>query len=110
MSFDPDLVDRLEAALLGLGAQPQRRSMFGGVALMVNGNMCIGTARGALHVRVGREAWTEALARPEAREMDFTGRVMAGWVTVDGAADLDEDAMGHWAKLALDFARTLSAK
>lgn len=35
MAIDPDLVDRLEAALVARGARPVRRNMFGGVALMV---------------------------------------------------------------------------
>ena len=110
MAFDPDLVDRMEAALLALGAQPVRRRMFGGVALMVNGNMCFGTARDELHARVGPDAYADALARPGAREMDITGRVMRGWVTVDGPSDLTEDDLAAWARLSFDFVRTLPAK
>tara|TARA_R110002096_G_scaffold56600_4_gene144374 strand:- start:1174 stop:1506 length:333 start_codon:yes stop_codon:yes gene_type:complete len=110
MAVDPDLVDRMEAALIARGASPVRRKMFGGITLMVNGNMSYGTSGEEMHVRVGPERHAEALARPAARAMDFTGRPMKGWVTVDGPSDLSEDDIGSWADLCLAFNRTLPAK
>ncbi|WP_417494200.1 TfoX/Sxy family protein [Maricaulis sp.] len=110
MTFDPDLADRMEAALVARGAMPARRRMFGGIALMVNGHMSYGTSNEEMHVRVGPERYAEALTRPGARIMDMTGKVMTGWVTIDGPSDLDEDELGGWAGLALDFNRTLAPK
>lgn len=110
MAFDPDLVDRMEAALIGLGHRPERRRMFGGVALMIGGNMSFGTSRDELHVRVGPDQYEAALAKTGAREMDLTGRVMKGWVTVDGPADLDDEALAGWAKMTADFVSTLPVK
>lgn len=110
MAVDLDLVDRMEAALVARGAMPVRRAMFGGVALMVNGNMSYGASGDEMHVRVGPAAWAEALACPGVREMDFTGRPMKGWVTVEGPGDLDDEALGHWADQTLAFNRTLPAK
>ncbi|MDF1769031.1 TfoX/Sxy family protein [Maricaulis sp.] len=110
MAFDPDLVDRMEAALIALGQRPERRRMFGGVALMIGGNMSFGTSNDQLHVRVGPDRYAVALAMPGAREMDLTGRVMKGWVTVDGPSDLDDDALAGWAKMTADFVTTLPAK
>ncbi|WP_291842997.1 TfoX/Sxy family protein [Maricaulis sp.] len=110
MVHDPDLVDRMEAALVALGHSPERRRMFGGVALMIRGNMSFGTSRDELHVRVGPDQYAAALAKPGAREMDVTGRVMTGWVTVDGPSDLDDDALAAWAKMTADFVNTLPAK
>lgn len=110
MAVDPDLVDRMEAALIARGAAPVRHKMFGGIALMVDGHMSYGTARGEMQVRVGRDAWPEALARPGASEMTFTGRSMKGWVTVEGPSDLDDEALGVWADMTLAFNRTLPAK
>ena len=110
MAFDPDLVDRMEAALIALGQRPERRRMFGGVALMIGGHMSFGTSNDQLHVRVGPDRYAVALAMPGAREMDLTGRVMKGWVTVDGPSDLDDDALAGWAKMTADFVTTLPAK
>lgn len=110
MPHDPDLADRMEAALRERGADPVPRRMFGGVAFMINGNMSFGTSNEEMHVRVGPEQYEAALQRPGARLMDLTGRVMKGWVTVDGPADLGEDELGEWADLTLAFVRTLPAK
>lgn len=42
--------------------------------------------------------------------MDLTGRVMKGWVTVDGPADLSKEELLSWARMTLEFVRTLPAK
>ena len=110
MVHDPDLVDRMEAALIALGQRPERRRMFGGVALMIGGHVGFGTSRDELHVRVGPDQYAAAMAKPGAREMDITGRVMTGWVTVEGPSDLDDDALAGWAKMTADFVTTLPAK
>lgn len=110
MAFDPDLADRMEAQLAARGAVPVRKAMFGGIAFLVNGNMSYGTSRGEMHVRVGPDAHEAALARPGAGPMEFTGRAMKGWVTVEGPSDLSDDQIGEWADLTLAFVRTLPAK
>jgi len=110
MAFDPDLVDRMEAQLRSLGAEPVRKAMFGGIAFMVNGNMSYGTSREEMHVRVGPEAYDKALAQPGAGPMEFTGRSMKGWVSVDGPADLNDEDIRGWAKRTLDFVNTLPSK
>ena len=110
MAFDPDLADRLEAELRQQGADPVRKRMFGGIAFLVGGHMSCGLVQGEMHVRVGAEAYAENLAKPGAREMDVTGRVMTGWVTLDGPEDLDEDALSGWVSTSLGFVRTLPPK
>jgi TfoX/Sxy family transcriptional regulator of competence genes len=100
----------MEGALRMLGAEPVPKKMFGGVAFMVGGHMSFGTSNEEMHVRVGPEAYLQALACDGAREMDLTGRVMKGWVTVDGPADLSEEELLSWARMTLDFVRTLPAK
>jgi TfoX/Sxy family transcriptional regulator of competence genes len=110
MPHDPDLADRMEKTLRERGVDPVAKKMFGGVAFLVNGNMSYGTSNDEMHVRVGPDAYEAALARPQARLMDMTGRVMKGWVTVDGPADLSDEALGEWAELTLEFVKTLSAK
>lgn len=110
MPHDPDLADRMAAALRARGVEPVPRKMFGGVAFMVNGNMSFGTSRDEMHVRVGPDQYEACLKRPGARLMEFTGRAMKGWVTVDGPADLSEEELGEWADLTLGFVRTLPSK
>ncbi|GJL98009.1 MAG: RNA methyltransferase [Hyphobacterium sp.] len=110
MAFDPDLADRMEAQLRALGAEPIRKSMFGGIAFMVKGNMSYGTSREEMHVRVGPDVYEAALAMDNASPMVFTGRPMKGWVTVSDPSDLTDAEIAGWAKCTLDFVRTLPAK
>ena len=56
--------------------------MFGGLAFMVGGHMCCGVIGDDLMVRVGRDAYEDALAAKGARPMDFTGRPLRGMVYV----------------------------
>jgi TfoX/Sxy family transcriptional regulator of competence genes len=69
--------------LLEERADITERRMFGGHCFMLGENMVCGvTGDGSLMVRVGKDAYAEALTRPHAREMDFTGRPMHGMVFV----------------------------
>ena len=92
MAYDEALADRILARLVG---QPdlQQKKMFGGIAFMVRGNMCLGVIDDSVMARVGAEQHQMMLERDHVREMDFTGRPMKGYVFVDAEgvdADTDE--------------------
>ena len=83
--------------------------MFGGVAVMCNGNMALGVIGDRLMVRVGPEAWSAALREPGVSQMDFTGRSMRGMVYV--AADALEGAgLAEWLDRGVAFADSLPPK
>ncbi len=109
MAYDEGLAQRLDERLAGRAGVTRKR-MFGGLCFLLHGNMFVGIVRDALMVRVGPAAHAGALARPHAREMDFTGRPMKGYVFVDPAGfDSDADLAG-WVERALRFVATLPAK
>jgi hypothetical protein len=84
--------------------------MFGGLAFLLRGHLCVCIWHDALIVRVGAAAYAEALACPFVSEFDITGRPMTGWVLVapDG---LDADAeLRAWIERGQQFVRTLGAK
>jgi hypothetical protein len=58
--------------------------------------------------RVGKTQDAQALARPGARPMDFTGRKLAGFVWVDPACDAR--ALKRWIALAESYVGALPAK
>ena len=86
------------------------KKMFGGTCFMVNGNMPIGTLKGGLIARIGKEAHAAAVKRPGAKTIDMTGRPMEGFVSVDEKAVDDDAALRGWVDLALAFMKTLPAK
>jgi hypothetical protein len=84
--------------------------MFGGLAFLLNGNLCCGITGDDLMVRVGPDDYADALAQPHARPMDFTGRPMTGLVYVAGSAVESDSALLPWIERGLGFARTLPPK
>jgi len=84
--------------------------MFGGIAFMVGGHMSCGVVDDTLMVRVGSDRYTEALSKPHAREMDFTGKPMKGFVYVDAAGFESDEALASWASLSVGFVRSLPLK
>ncbi|MCB9766059.1 MAG: TfoX/Sxy family protein [Alphaproteobacteria bacterium] len=109
MAFDPVLAERLRDHFAGR-AEVTEKKMFGGVAFMVRGNMCVGVVKDDLCARVGPERFDEHLARPGARVMDFTKRPMKGWLFVSGDAVAEDDALAAWVGRCEDFVRTLPGK
>lgn len=86
------------------------KKMFGGLAFMVNGHMCVGVNAEDLMVRVGPDQYEEALALPHARKMDFTGRPLRGFIYVS-ADGIESDAdLNGWIRRALTFVHSMPPK
>jgi len=49
---------------------------------MLNGNMCVGTWKGSLVMRLDREKHEETQSEPHVKPMDITGKVMKGWALI----------------------------
>ena len=103
MAYDEAVAARVRAALAG-APRVQERRMFGGLAVTVRGHMVVTVLNDELMVRVGPRAYTNALARPHAREMDFTGRPFRGLVYVAPEGFRTERDLKTWLKMALAFA------
>ena len=109
MAFDEGLAQRIREVLAG-STPVLEKKMFGGLAFMVAGHMCVGVTGEELMARVGPDRYLEALARPGAREMDFTGKALKGFVYVAAEEIEEEHDLESWVAMALDFVRTLPPK
>lgn len=109
MAYDEGLAERLREVFQGQTETVEKR-MFGGLAFMVNGNMCCGVERESLMARVGPDQYEEALTLPNARPMDFTGRPMRGFVYVDPDGMESDEGLNEWVQRCLDFVATLPPK
>ena len=102
MAYDEKLADRLRE-LMATNRGVIEKKMFGGLAFMVRGHMAFGVVGDELMVRVGPDAHDEAVARPHARPMDFTGRPMRGMVYVARPGIATRAALAAWIDRALRF-------
>lgn len=109
MASDSVLAERIRD-LFSSRADVSERRMFGGLCFMVSGHMCCGPHGSDLMVRVGKDAWPAALALDGAREMDFTGRSMKGFVWVSGEALVEDEALEAWIGRGLAYVETLPPK
>jgi TfoX/Sxy family transcriptional regulator of competence genes len=109
MAYDEELADRVRAVVAGRD-DINEKPMFGGLCLLAHGNMFAGVQSDTLMLRVGPERHDEALGRPHARAMDFTGRPMRGYVYVDPPGIATEAQLLEWIELSLAFVDTLPAK
>lgn len=109
MAYDEGLAERLREVFSNQRNVTEKK-MFGGIAFMVNGNMCCGVVNDTLMARVGPVQYEAALNKPHARKMDFTGKPLKGFVYVaPEGIESDEDLAG-WVKRSLDFVTSLPAK
>ena len=109
MPYNEELATRVRAALGPLAGLTEKK-MFGGMAFMLNGNMCVGVTSDDLMVRVGPEEHETLLALPHARTMDFTGRPMKGFVFVGLQGTKEEESLKEWVGRGVGFAQTLPKK
>lgn len=109
MAFDEGVAERLRDCYQDV-SQVTEKKMFGGIAFMVNGHMSCGVVDDTLMVRVGPALYDEALARPHARMMDFTGKPLKGFVYVGPEGFESDAALASWVGLSLDFVGALAPK
>ena len=109
MAYDEGLATRLHEILLH-DDRITSRKMFGGLAFMCNGHMFVGINGDELMVRVGKPNYEAALAHEHAREMDFTGRSLKGYIYVSTDGFEEDEDLRRWVDLAQDFVLTLPAK
>ena len=109
MAYDEQLAQRVRLALDGQEGLGERK-MFGGLGFMVQGNMACGVEGDRLMVRVGPERYQEALGRPHAAPMEFTGRPMRGFVFVVPEGTGTEAVLKDWLEMGVRFARSLPPK
>ena len=81
----------------------EEKAMFGGLCFMVNDKMCLGVEKDRLMVRLDPAMYDEVMEKEGCKPMDFSGKVMKGFVFVDADALNTKKKLGYWVKLALDF-------
>ena len=81
---------------------------------MVNDKMCVGldidkkTSKDRLMVRVGKAQHDELVFKKGSREMDFTGRVMRGFLFIESEGFDAEKDLDFWIEKALHFNNEIS--
>ena len=108
MTYNLKLAERIRSELEGIPFIEKK--MFGGVGLLLNGNVACGVNKDNLIVRVDPEKHTALLKKRHARPFDLTGKPMKGWLIVEAAGVKTDKQLSAWVKEGVEFALTLPAK
>src|SRR2546427_11647880 len=85
MTYSEAQAARVRKALAGR-KEIIEKEMFGGIAFLLGGNMCVGVHGDDLIVRIEPAATAAMLKEPGAKPFDLAGRPgMAGWLLVGPA-------------------------
>lgn len=103
MAYDEALAERVRRALAGSNGLTEKK-MFGGIAFLVNGAMCLGVHKADLIVRCGKAETDALLKKKGAREFDLSGgRPMKGWLLVGLEGTTATRDFQKWVDLALEW-------
>lgn len=109
MAFNEHLAWRVRKRLAAQKGLTEKR-MFGGLAFLLNGNMCCGVHQRELIVRLNPAQTDIALAEPHTRIFDLSGRPMRGWILVEPAGLADDPALAKWLRFGTTYAASLPKK
>ena len=109
MAYDEALAERIRTIITARSDVTERK-MFGGIAWMLGGNMACGVLGEDLLVRLAYDDADRALAEPNTRVFDMTGRPARGMVVVVGESVTADADLARWIDAGADHAASLPPK
>lgn len=114
MAYSEYQADRVRKRLSGI--HYFEKKMMGGLIFMVRDAMCIGLDfdkklnEDRLMVRVGKLNYDNLINQKGSTKMDFTGKIMRGFLFINSSGfDLEED-LDFWITKALEFNSILKSE
>ena len=108
MAYNENLAGRIRQAISHL-PHVEEKKMFGGIAFMVDGKMCLTAGTDRMMCRIDPGVVEEALKRPGCRTVIMKGREYKGYLYVNEDSLLSEPDFNYWLNLALDFNKRAKA-
>lgn len=109
MAYDEGLAERLREVFSEYEGVTEKK-MFGGLAIMLHGYMCVGVLGESLMARIGPGRYDDALRQPHVKQMDFTGKPMHGYVFVAPEGLESDSDLEKWVELCVNFVTSLPPK
>ncbi len=109
MAYNEKLANNVRELIPLTHKKIEEKAMFGGLCFMVNDKMCVGVEQERLMVRLNPDKYDEAMEKEGCTPMDFTGRVMKGYVFVNAAVLTTKKKLDYWVQLALEYNKIAKA-
>lgn len=110
MAYDEALAERIRTLAVD---EPDMREkkMFGGLGFMLDGHTAFTcSGQGGLMVRVNPDDADRLTLGAGVERFEMNGRKMNGWLHIDAAQLEDDEQLGEWLSVGIDFASTLPPK
>jgi len=103
MPYDEKLADRTRETIATTHKNVEEKRMFGGLCFMVDDKMCVGVEKDRMMLRLDPAKFDEVMEKEGCKPMDFTGKIMKGFVFVDAEMLNTKKRLEYWVKLALEY-------
>jgi TfoX N-terminal domain len=109
MAYNEKIVERIRQIFTEKGVAFAEKKMFSGICFMVDDKMCCGThidkktGENFLLCRISPEVYEAVLGKDDCIPMDFTGRVMKGYVFVLENGYKSKKDLSKWLQYCLDY-------
>jgi hypothetical protein len=103
MAYDEHLAERISGVLKEKRVRFESKNMMGGLCYMIKDKMAVGIVKDSLMIRIDPALYETSLNKKGCRPMDFTGKILKGFLLVDPIGiDMQKD-LEYWIQLCLDF-------
>ena len=109
MAYNERLAERVRGYFRRRKCVEEKR-MFGGLCIMLNGHMCCGIEKDRLMILVLPDRYDALLKKPYAREMDFTGKPLKGFLFISEAGYRTAGGLSSWLDEAIECAKSKPPK
>ena len=103
MPFNENTYLRIKKSLILKGIEFVDKKMFGGIAFMLNDKMCFGVMKEQIMLRVLDENYELLLQRNHFHTMDFTGKIMKGFLLIDQEAFTSDLSLSEILEYGIEF-------
>ncbi len=109
MTYSEGIASYIRKALEHI-SNVQEKKMFGSLAFLVNGKMCLTAGPKRMMCRINPELHEQEVQRKGCSAVVMRGRVCKGYIHIKEENLRDETDFRHWINLALEFNNQLTAK
>ena len=103
MAYNEKLADRIREIIALTHRNVEEKKMFAGLCFMVNDKMCVGVHEHRIMVRLDPVVCDEVVENEGCEPMNFTGKIMRGFVFVDDAVLKTKKQLDYWVQLGLAY-------
>jgi len=103
MAYNEKIADRIREIIAVTHKKVEEKRMFSGLCFMVNDKMCVCVNEDRIMVRLDPAIYDTVMEKEGCMPMNFTGKVMRGYVFVSNEVLKTKTQLNYWVQLGLAF-------